>query len=144
MVGIVIYELLTRSTPFEHDNAAIVYQNIIESKELLPKKFSSLLFDEQSKDVISRLVSDNPNRRLGMLRNGTHSLTYSPTHSLIYTLTYLLTHLLTYSLTYFKALLIFGAIHFSAGSSWKTSIFGIWRHRLFRWTTTRHCWTVWT
>jgi serine/threonine protein kinase len=83
-LGIMIYELTTRSTPFEHDNAAIVYQNIIESKELLHKKFSSLVFDDNSKDIIQKLINDNPNRRLGMLRNGMplcifhyHSLTHS-------------------------------------------------------------------
>jgi tRNA A-37 threonylcarbamoyl transferase component Bud32 len=75
--GIILYEMLTRSTPFYHDNAAIVYQNIIESKEVL-KKLLKNGFDEKSKDLILKLFIENPNMRLGMLRNGIDDILKHP------------------------------------------------------------------
>ena len=71
-LGILIYELLTKSTPFMHDNMAMIYQNIIESEENLKIILNPL--EKNSKSLISQLLTSNPIIRLGMLRNGINDI----------------------------------------------------------------------
>jgi serine/threonine protein kinase len=89
-VGILLFELLTRKTPFAHDNMvnnkiylfkafeilqsnnkqAMVYQKIVESEENLIFIFNNSSFDSVSKHLLGNLLINNPNTRIGMLRNG--------------------------------------------------------------------------
>lgn len=75
--GVLLYELLTKKTPFEHANSAMIYQNIMESGEVLkiafPKDFNS-----DAKDLILKLLVPNPHMRLGMLRNGVSEIWENP------------------------------------------------------------------
>ena len=74
--GVLLFEMATRGTPFEHDNAAIVYQSVIDSKEVLAKIFKTINgkgkmgIEHLLEDLILKLLEDNSNMRLGMLRNG--------------------------------------------------------------------------
>jgi cGMP-dependent protein kinase len=68
-LGVLLYELLTKKTPFEHANSAMIYQNIMESQDLLKIAFAKD-FDKEAKDLILKLLVPNPHMRLGMLRNG--------------------------------------------------------------------------
>ena len=67
--GVLLYELLTKKTPFEHANSAMIYQNIMESSEVLQMAFPKD-FNADAKDLILKLLVPNPHMRLGMLRNG--------------------------------------------------------------------------
>ena len=76
-LGIMVYEILTTKTPFEHANSAMIYQNIIESEEVLRVSFTKE-FDIDAKDFIMKLLVVNPHMRLGMLRNGLDDLWAHP------------------------------------------------------------------
>lgn len=72
--GIFLFELLSRSTPFDHSTTAGVYKRILASSLYLTDAFSAG-FDRVKnfpliKDVITLLLNSNPVKRLGMLRNG--------------------------------------------------------------------------
>ena len=67
--GVFLYEMLTSRTPFDHANSAMIYQNIVDSDELLKVAFSKH-FDPDARDLIQRLLIPNPHMRLGMLREG--------------------------------------------------------------------------
>jgi protein kinase X len=68
-LGVLCYELLASKTPFEHANSALIYQNIMESKEVLSVAFTQG-FNSDARDLIKKLLVPNPHMRLGMLRNG--------------------------------------------------------------------------
>ena len=72
--GIFLFELLTRSTPFDHSTTAGVYQRILASDEYLNAAFSVGFDNDVSlhpvKDLITSLLQSSPAKRLGMLRNG--------------------------------------------------------------------------
>ena len=72
--GIFLFELLTRSTPFDHSTTAGVYQRILASNEYLYAAFNTgfdqLEYLHNVKDVIALLLNSNPSTRIGMLRNG--------------------------------------------------------------------------
>ena len=73
-LGIFLFELLSRSTPFDHSTTAGVYQRILASREYLTNAFSAG-FDRVEnlhamRDLIILLLNSNPAKRLGMLRNG--------------------------------------------------------------------------
>ena len=77
--GIFIYELLTRSTPFENDNMSMMYQSIVECDDKLDGIFDGLLAKSGTRsnkkyrsavDLVRRLVVYGPNKRIGVLRGG--------------------------------------------------------------------------
>ena len=68
-LGVLCYEVLTSKTPFEHSNSALIYQNIMESTDVLSVAFSKG-FNSDAKSLIKKLLVPNPHMRLGMLRNG--------------------------------------------------------------------------
>eukprot|EP00605_Chrysophyceae_sp_TOSAG23-4_P001832 GSChrysophyteH1.ASY1.ANO1.2022.1 assembled CDS len=68
-LGVLLYELMTGKTPFDHANSAMIYQNIMDSDEILKVSFSKG-FDSDISNLIRMLLVVNPHMRLGMLRNG--------------------------------------------------------------------------
>lgn len=68
-LGIFIFELAARKTPFVHDNVGVLYQNIVNSEDTLKAAMPSSL-DANTKSIILSLLEPSPVRRLGMLRNG--------------------------------------------------------------------------
>ena len=49
----------------------MIYQNIIDSSEMLKVQFASKPdFNPDAKNFIEKLLTENPGVRLGMLRNG--------------------------------------------------------------------------
>ena len=68
-LGILLYELLTRKTPFHHPNSSMIYQQIMDSDEILRVSFCKG-FDPDACNLIRALLVVNPHMRLGMLRNG--------------------------------------------------------------------------
>jgi protein kinase A len=68
-LGIFLFELMTRRTPFAHDNVGTLYQNIVNSEDVLKGALPSGL-DAASKGLLLGLLEYSPVRRLGMLRNG--------------------------------------------------------------------------
>jgi cGMP-dependent protein kinase 1 len=76
-LGILIYEILTAKTPFEHVNSAMIYQNIMESEDILKVAFSKG-FDPHAHQLILGLLNVNPHMRIGMLRDGLKDIWDSP------------------------------------------------------------------
>lgn len=68
-LGVFLFELLHRATPFEQNDTAGVYQKIIHSDETLKECFKPQ-FDPTAKSLILQLLSHTPGLRIGMLRNG--------------------------------------------------------------------------
>jgi serine/threonine protein kinase len=68
-IGVFIYELITRCTPFQHTDVSGIYQRIIKSQEILPRSFKPG-FPPSAKLAITRLLVNMPSLRIGMLRNG--------------------------------------------------------------------------
>lgn len=68
-IGVFLYELLNRSTPFEQNDTVGIYQKIIHSEETLKECFKQQ-FDPYAKSLILQLLSNTPGLRIGMLRNG--------------------------------------------------------------------------
>jgi cGMP-dependent protein kinase len=78
-LGIFIFELLTRKTPFAHPNLVILYQNVLQVEETLPLQFQSLVgLDNNAKNIIQALLSVNANTRLGLLYNGIKDIWNDP------------------------------------------------------------------
>jgi cGMP-dependent protein kinase 1 len=79
-LGVFLFELLTRSTPFDHPTTAGIYQRVLASGEHLPTAFKPTFDQEESgrggiaRDIVTQLLNSNPAIRLGMLRNGTNDL----------------------------------------------------------------------
>jgi serine/threonine protein kinase len=70
-LGIFLYELMTRRTPFASNDAAGVYTKIISPEETLVHAFDSIgynHFDPLAKDLILKLLASNPGLRIGMRR----------------------------------------------------------------------------
>ena len=71
-LGIFLYELMTRRTPFQSDDAAAVYTKIVNPEESLMHAFDSIgyeHFDPPTKDLILKLIAFNPGLRIGMRRS---------------------------------------------------------------------------
>lgn len=65
-LGVLLFELLTRSTPFFHANLSMLFQNVIDCEETMKTFFTNnLLFDAHVKQLITGLLVFNPNKRLG-------------------------------------------------------------------------------
>jgi protein kinase A len=79
-LGVLIFEMLTRSTPFQHNNLVMIYRNIVESEEVLSCHFSNALvgIEPSAKDIISQILVYHASMRLGMLHNGLKDLWESP------------------------------------------------------------------
>jgi serine/threonine protein kinase len=76
-LGIFLFELVTRRTPFANDNVGAVYQNIVNSEDVLKTALPSTL-DPSAKNLIVALLEPSPVRRLGMLRNGMDEIWLQP------------------------------------------------------------------
>jgi ribosomal protein S6 kinase alpha-5 len=62
-VGIVMFEMLTGTTPFEvigDENKLKLYNRIVTDTPIMPMEFSS-----HARDFILRLLDKDPNKRLG-------------------------------------------------------------------------------
>ena len=73
-LGIFLFELLTRRTPFVTTDAAGVYMKILKPEESLLHAFDpvgDVEFDAEAKDLILRLLDPNPGLRIGMRRGET-------------------------------------------------------------------------
>jgi protein kinase A len=70
-VGVLIYEMILGVPPFGTTNESEqqVYNNILDNNYHIPGKIS-----EDAADLISRLLVNDPNRRLGMQRKGIRDL----------------------------------------------------------------------
>lgn len=70
-LGIFLYELMTRRTPFASTDAAGVYVKIVNPEETLQHSFESIgnkHFEPSAKDLILKLLAPNPGLRIGMRR----------------------------------------------------------------------------
>eukprot|EP01038_Epipyxis_sp_PR26KG_P013978 gene13978-18747_t len=69
-LGILLYELLTRTTPFYHENISMIFTNILDVEESLKVALLSSNLDNFARNLITGLLSANPNLRPGMLHSG--------------------------------------------------------------------------
>jgi serine/threonine protein kinase len=58
-LGVLLFELLTGSPPFEGSNQSILFENILGHKVKWPSRFNPL-----AKDLIQRLLKINPQERI--------------------------------------------------------------------------------
>eukprot|EP00981_Chlorochromonas_danica_P000013 scaffold17_cov187-Ochromonas_danica.AAC.9 len=78
-LGILLFELLTRSTPFAHTNMAMLFQHILDCGEVMKTFFdTSPSFDGPAKTTLTGLLSYNPSTRLGVLHGGINDIWASP------------------------------------------------------------------
>ena len=68
-LGILIYELLTNSTPFENDNQTEMFNNISNSQEVL-KRVTPSKMDKHSKSIIGKFLHPNSMLRFGSTVGG--------------------------------------------------------------------------
>ena len=61
-LGVVLYELLTGQLPFYHEEKKKMYRLIVTEKVLYPR-----IVTAEARELISRLLTKNPDRRLGSL-----------------------------------------------------------------------------
>merc|ERR1711874_728580 len=61
-LGVVLYELLTGQLPFYHEEKKKMYRLIVTEKVLYPRIVSA-----EARELISKLLTKNPDRRLGSL-----------------------------------------------------------------------------
>merc|ERR1712156_86908 len=61
-LGVVMYELLTGQLPFYHEEKKKMYRLIVTEKVLYPRIVSA-----EARELISKLLTKNPDRRLGSL-----------------------------------------------------------------------------
>eukprot|EP00828_Plagiopyla_frontata_P019017 TRINITY_DN2431_c0_g1_i2.p2 TRINITY_DN2431_c0_g1~~TRINITY_DN2431_c0_g1_i2.p2 ORF type:complete len:369 (+),score=49.73 TRINITY_DN2431_c0_g1_i2:33-1139(+) len=73
-LGILLYELLIGIPPFYSENQSTMYQAIVENDVLFP---SSLSITENCKDIITQLLSKDPQQRLGF-NNGVNQIKKHP------------------------------------------------------------------
>ena len=79
-MGVFVFELMTRCTPFDHTTTPGIYQRILASGEYLSQAFDAGFVESDDgkgalvKDLIMLLLNSNPATRLGMLRNGTNDI----------------------------------------------------------------------
>jgi len=64
-IGILIFEMLNGMPPFYDDNPMITYTKIFNGKIEWPK-----IINDTAKDLISKLLQDAPDKRLGCLGGG--------------------------------------------------------------------------
>lgn len=68
-LGILIFEMLAGYPPFYDETAHGVYQKVLAAKFIFPTHF-----DQQAKDLISRLLTSDRNRRIGCLKGGSEDV----------------------------------------------------------------------
>jgi len=76
--GILIFEMLTGSPPFEHDDPMKLYQMILTGTFECPQRMS-----RHARDIILKLVVVNPAERLGTLKRGSRDVVTHPFFKLI-------------------------------------------------------------
>jgi protein kinase X len=64
-LGILIYEMLSGFAPFTHESTFTIYRNILEGDLRFPRHF-----DAKAASLVSKLLTLDPSRRLGCLRDG--------------------------------------------------------------------------
>ena len=68
-LGILIYEMLVGYPPFCHDNPYVVYKKILEGEIVWPTQV-----EEDAKDLVSKLLEEDSNKRLGCMKRGTQDI----------------------------------------------------------------------
>jgi len=71
--GIVIFEMLMGFTPFCGDNMDTIFANVLEGNVDCPKHM-----DAQARDLITKLLMQDPTKRLGSLKNGSKGVQRHP------------------------------------------------------------------
>ena len=68
-LGILIYEMLAGYPPFCDDNPYVVYKKILEGEIVWPAQV-----DQVAKDLISKLLEEDSNKRLGNMKRGAQDI----------------------------------------------------------------------
>ena len=72
-LGILIFELVTCTTPFEDDNQTLMFGNISNSEEVLKKNTPSKM-DKHTTSIIKKLLTPQPMLRLGSTVGGVDAI----------------------------------------------------------------------
>ena len=81
-LGVLMFELLSGSPPFEHDSQTATFQHIVQAKYSFPPYFSS-----GSRDLLQRLLVRNPSGRLDLSLVSQHRWIQSCTSKPLSTIT---------------------------------------------------------
>lgn len=76
-LGILIFELLTNDTPFENEDATIMFSKIANPKVHLKKAMPKSM-DKKGKKIIEKILNVNPVMRLGCKKTGISELWEDP------------------------------------------------------------------
>jgi len=68
-LGILIYEMLAGYPPFCDDNPYVVYKKILEGEIVWPTQL-----EEDAKDLVSKLLEEDSNKRLGCMKRGAQDI----------------------------------------------------------------------
>merc|ERR1712212_73641 len=68
-MGILIYEMLAGYPPFCDDNPYVVYKKILEGEIVWPTQV-----EEDAKDLVSKLLEEDSNKRLGNMKRGAQDI----------------------------------------------------------------------